>query len=72
METQCSCYSCRFYELVSDVEYIINDCKPELVIYSDTTKEVVLDACKGQQYGMELFNLEKLSAVDEAEKIWSR
>lgn len=57
-----------FMSSVSDVEYIINDCKPELVIYSDTTKEVVLDACKGQQYGMELFNLEKLSAMDEAEK----
>lgn len=57
-----------FMSSVSDVEYIINDCKPELVIYSDTTKEVVLDACKGQQYDMELFNLEKLSAVDEAEK----
>ncbi len=53
-----------FMNSVSDVEYIIGDCKPELIIYSDTTREVVLDACKGQQHEMELFNLEKLADAE--------
>jgi len=53
-----------FMSSVSDVQYIINDCRPELIIYSDTTKEVVLAACKGQQHEVELFNLERLSEAE--------
>ncbi len=50
-----------FMSASDDIAYIINDCKPELVIYSDTTKAAVLAACDQQQHEMELFNLESLS-----------
>lgn len=55
-----------FMNSASDIEYIISDCKPELVIYSDTTKEAVLEACKNQQHDIEQLNLDHVSSpLDE-------
>jgi len=63
-----------FMSSVSDIEYIINDCQPELVIYSDTTKDAVLEACKNQQHDIEQLNMDHpgrpLDAIDSSDSIY--
>ncbi len=56
-----------FMSSSEDVVYILNDCKPEVIFYSNETKEVILKANEKLAYEPSLMNIDELSISKEAD-----
>ena len=50
-----------FMSSSEDVAYILNDCKPEVVFYSNQTKEVILKANEELAYEPSLMNIDEIT-----------
>lgn len=56
-----------FMSSAEDVAYILNDCKPEVVFYSNTTKEVILKANEELAYEPSLMNIDEIKIEKAAD-----
>jgi long-chain acyl-CoA synthetase len=52
---------------VDDITFILNDCKPEYVFYSDTTKENIQEVVSRISYEPLLINIDEIKIVDAKE-----
>ncbi len=54
-----------FMSTSGEVAYILNDCKPEIIIYSESTKKVMEDALKETSHKYTTFILDEIEEVAE-------
>lgn len=47
-----------------DVNFILNDCKPEVIIFSNHTAEVCNKACNGLSYQIDKLNVDDISLIE--------
>jgi long-chain acyl-CoA synthetase len=50
-----------FMSSAEDVNFILNDCKPEVIIFSNQTAEVCNKACNGLSYQIDKLNVDDIS-----------
>ncbi|MDA3839279.1 MAG: AMP-binding protein [Candidatus Delongbacteria bacterium] len=58
-----------FMASVDDVSYILNDCKPELIFYSNGTKDSFEKISKKLDYSVESMNLDEIVACGDCKDI---
>lgn len=54
-----------FMSSADDVAFILNDCKPEVIIYSNQTSEVCGKACSVLQYNIKKINVDEIQAEEQ-------
>jgi long-chain acyl-CoA synthetase len=53
-----------FMSSAEDVNFILNDCKPEIIIFSNQTAEVCNKACSGLSYQIDKLNVDDISLIE--------
>jgi len=53
-----------FMSSAEDVNFILNDCKPEIIIFSNQTAEVCNKACGGLSYQIDKLNVDDISLIE--------
>ena len=53
-----------FMSSAEDVNFILNDCKPEVIIFSNHTAEVCNKACNGLSYQIDKLNVDDISLIE--------
>ncbi len=48
-----------------DVSFILNDCKPEIIFYTNQTKDVCLAAIENTEHSIEAINLDEIKIEDQ-------
>lgn len=53
-----------FMSSAEDVNFILNDCKPEIIIFSNQTAEACNKACSGLSYQIDKLNVDDISLIE--------
>lgn len=58
-----------FMSSADDVAFILNDCKPEVIVYSDQTSETCNKACSDLSFNIKRVNIDEVKIEERNDKI---